>query len=132
MDGSYIFCNYKAILHEVFFIFNTFLPTFIETTYNCCKIPCLYFGAHYEDFVSICCYLQNCVHVVHLYRAQQVVVAECQIRAVRRMGKNSPSYFCRCLACAQVGVRPFIVVKEKDVFHVPIRTNFTDALSHFV
>jgi hypothetical protein len=30
--------------------------------------------------------------------------------------------------CAQVGVRPGIVVKEKDVFHISVRTNFMDAL----
>jgi hypothetical protein len=44
------------------------------------------------------------------------------------MGKNSPSYFCDCLTCAQAGVRSGIVVKEKDVF----QTNFTDAMSQFV
>jgi hypothetical protein len=36
------------------------------------------------------------------------------------------------LGCAQPGVRPGIVVKEKDVFHVSVRTNCTHALSKFV
>jgi hypothetical protein len=51
---------------------------------------------------------------------------------VSRTGKNSSSHFCDCLACAPDGVRPGIVVKEKDVFHVPVRTNSPDALSQFV
>jgi hypothetical protein len=50
--------------------------------------------------------------------------------AVNRMGKNSTSRFCDCLACAQAGVRPGIVVKEKDVSPVLVGTNLTDALSH--
>jgi hypothetical protein len=51
---------------------------------------------------------------------------------VGRMGKNSPSSFCDCLTCTEAGVRPGIVVKVKDVFHVSLRTNFAVALSHFV
>jgi hypothetical protein len=39
--------------------------------------------------------------------------------------------FCDCLTRA-AGVRPGIVVKEKDVFHVSVRTNSTEALSQFV
>jgi hypothetical protein len=46
--------------------------------------------------------------------------------------ENSPSHFCYCLTCAEVCVRPGIVVKEKDVFNVSVRTNCTDALSQFV
>jgi hypothetical protein len=61
-----------------------------------------------------------------------VAVGRCQIWAVSRMGKNSPHNFCDCLTCAQAGVRPGIVVKEKDVFRVSVRTNCTDALSQFV
>jgi hypothetical protein len=51
---------------------------------------------------------------------------------VSRMGKNSPSHFCDCLTCAQVGVRPGIVLKEKDVFHVSVGTNSAGALSQIV
>jgi hypothetical protein len=47
------------------------------------------------------------------------------------MGKNNPSHFYVYLTCEQAGVRPGIVVKEKDVFHVSVRTNCTDALSQF-
>jgi hypothetical protein len=54
------------------------------------------------------------------------------IWVVSRMGKNSPSYFCDCLMCAQAGVKPSIVMKEKDVFHVLVRANSTDTLSQFV
>jgi hypothetical protein len=55
-----------------------------------------------------------------------------QIWAVSRMGKNGPSHSCDCLTCAQAGVRLGIVVKEKDVFHVSVRTNYTDVLLQFV
>jgi hypothetical protein len=49
------------------------------------------------------------------------------------MGKNSPSHFCSYLTLVlQAGVRPGIVVKEKDVFDVSVRNNFTVALSQFV
>jgi hypothetical protein len=61
-----------------------------------------------------------------------MVVGGYQIWAVSGMGKNSPSHFCACFTCAQAGVRLGIVVKEKDVFHVSVRTNCTDALSWFV
>jgi hypothetical protein len=42
-----------------------------------------------------------------------VIVGGCQIWAVSRMGKNSPSHFCSCLMCAQAGVR-LGNVKGKD------------------
>jgi hypothetical protein len=51
-----------------------------------------------------------------------VVVRRCQIWAVSRMGKNSPSHFCDCLMCVQASVRLGIVMKEKDIFHVSVRT----------
>jgi hypothetical protein len=58
-----------------------------------------------------------------------VVVGECQIWAVSRMGKKTSSNFSDCPTCAQAGVRLGVVVKEKDVFHVWVRTNCMDALS---
>jgi hypothetical protein len=61
-----------------------------------------------------------------------VVTGGCKIWFEMRMGKNSSLHFCDCLTCAQGGVRPGIVVKEKDVFHVSVRTNCTDALSQCV
>jgi hypothetical protein len=64
-----------------------------------------------------------------LYRAKQVVVGGFQIWTVSGIGKNSLSHFCDCLTCAQAGLRPGIVVKEKDVFHVSVRMNSTGALS---
>jgi hypothetical protein len=39
------------------------------------------------------------------------------------MGKNSPRHLFSCLTRGQAGVRPGIVVKEKDVFHVSVRTD---------
>jgi hypothetical protein len=48
-----------------------------------------------------------------------------------KMGKDSPPHFCDCLTCAQAGMRPGMVVKEKDVFHLSVRTESTDALSQF-
>jgi hypothetical protein len=55
------------------------------------------------------------------YKAKQLVVGGCQIWAVRRIVKNSPSNFCDLVTCAQGGVRPRIVVKEKGVFHASVR-----------
>jgi hypothetical protein len=57
---------------------------------------------------------------------KQPVFGGGQIWAVSRMGKNSSFLFSYCLTCAQAGVRWGIVVKEKDVFHVSVRTNSTD------
>jgi hypothetical protein len=61
-----------------------------------------------------------------------VLVGEVQVWTVIRIGKNFPSHFFDCLTCAQADVRPGTVVKEKDVFHVSIRTNSTDASLRFV
>jgi hypothetical protein len=61
-----------------------------------------------------------------------VVLGGCQIWAVGRMGNNSPSHIYVCFACAQAGVRPSIVVMEKDVFNVSVSRNSTYALSQFV
>jgi hypothetical protein len=61
-----------------------------------------------------------------------MAVGGCQIWAVSRTGNKGPSHFFDCHTCAQAGVRLGIVVKEKDVFHVSVRTNCTDALSQFV
>jgi phage gp46-like protein len=61
-----------------------------------------------------------------------MAVAGRQIWAVSRMEKNGPSYFCDCFTCSQAGVRLGIVVKEKDVFHVSVRANYTDVLLQFV
>jgi hypothetical protein len=58
-----------------------------------------------------------------------VVVDGCQIWAVSSMGKNRPTHSCDCVTCAQAGAGLGIVVKEKDVFHVSIRSNSTDMLS---
>jgi hypothetical protein len=61
-----------------------------------------------------------------------VVAGGCPIWAVSGLEKDSPSLFCDCLSCAQAGVRPGIVVKMKDAFHVSVMTNTADALLHFV
>jgi hypothetical protein len=47
--------------------------------------------------------------------------------AVGRVGKNSVSLFCDCFTCVPPGVRPCTVVKEKDVFHVPVRAYSTES-----
>lgn len=61
-----------------------------------------------------------------------MIVRRCQIWAVRSMRKNRPSRFCDCLTGVQGGVRPGIVMKEKDVFCVLVRTDYVDASSQFV
>jgi hypothetical protein len=49
----------------------------------------------------------------------------------KQVGENSPSHFYDYLTCALPGVRLCIVVKEKDVCHVSVRTNCADALQFF-
>jgi hypothetical protein len=51
---------------------------------------------------------------------------------VSGMWRNSSSSFCVCPTFAQAVVRSGIVVKEKDVFHISVRTNCANALSQFV
>jgi hypothetical protein len=72
-----------------------------------------------------------CMYYI-LYRAKQMIVGECQIWAVSRMGKNNRFCFCDCLKCVQVGVRLGNIMKEKDIFYVLVRINSTDTLSQFV
>jgi hypothetical protein len=48
--------------------------------------------------------------------------------SVSRTGKNNPSHVCDCLTCAQAGVRPGTVVKEKGVFPVSVMANSKNAL----
>jgi hypothetical protein len=67
-----------------------------------------------------------------LYRDKEAVVRGCQIWTVSKMGKNNPTYFCNRLTYAQAGARLDIVMKEKDVFHVSVRMDSTDALLKFV
>jgi hypothetical protein len=66
-----------------------------------------------------------------LYRAKPAVVRGCQIWAASGPGKNKATHFCDRHTCAQAGVRPGIVVKEKDSFRVSVKTNSADALSEF-
>jgi hypothetical protein len=109
--------------HKESVIFNT-----SGNVYQCCKTPCLNFRAHHENFVSICCHLQNGIHIVHiLYRAKEVVVKGYHIQAVNRMMMKSPSHFCECLTCAQAGVRTSTVMEE-GIYHVLVTMNSTDVL----
>jgi hypothetical protein len=96
----------RLFSHKVSVIFEKLLPVLSNTTCTSdVKIPCLEFGAHNENSVSVPCHLQDGVYVVHPLQGQ---------RGVSRRAK--------------VGVRPVIVVKEKDVFHVSVRMNCADAL----
>jgi hypothetical protein len=117
MDGSCIFCNYEAIFPQSFRHFqHTFDNVEWDAVYQSCKIPCLDFGAHHENFVSVRCDLQNGVHVVDPFRAKRVVVGGHQIWAVRWAGKDSLCHLCDCLVCAkwcECGI----------ILHVPDRTN---------
>jgi hypothetical protein len=68
-----------------------------------------------------------------IYWAKLVADRRHYIGSVSRGGgKENPSHFCGYLMCENACVRPGIVVKEKDVYHVSVRTNCTDALSLFV
>jgi hypothetical protein len=123
----------RLFLHKVSVTYNRLLPTLSKTLCTSAVKFLVSTSEHMTktliQFVVICKMASEyCI----LYRTIQVVVGGCQILAVRRLGQNGPSHYCDCLTCAQAGVRPGIVVKEKDVFHVSVRTNCTDALSQFV
>jgi hypothetical protein len=122
-DDSYIFCNYGVIyLLQLWSYFSTKSSSFSTHFCQYWVIYCTpvlhnslpWLRSTLQNFVSICCHLQNGVHTVHPLEAKQMVLRGCQIWAVSRMGKNSPSHFYDCLMCAQAGVRLSIVIKEKD------------------
>jgi hypothetical protein len=123
------FAIMRLFFHKVCVIFNMLLPTLSKMLYISVLRSCHDLTAHHENFVSICSHLQSSIQLMyplwsHAGGSQRV--------AEWGMGKSSPSHFWDCLMCAEAGVRPAIVVKEKDVFHVSVRTNCTDALSWFV
>jgi hypothetical protein len=86
----------------------------------------------HRNFVSVCCHLQNGIHVVHSLQGQTGGTQKVPDCGCEEDGKKSPSHFCDCLTCEQAGVRPGIVMKEKGFFPVSFRTNSTHALSWFV
>jgi hypothetical protein len=58
----------------------------------------------------------------------QVVVGWVPVSGSEQDEEEQSLPFCDCLSCAQAGVRPRIVVKEKEVLHVSVRMNCMDAL----
>jgi hypothetical protein len=105
------FAIMRLFFHKVSVIFNTCLPTFSTTLYTRLQnsLPQIRNKTRKRNFSSL-------------------LPAKCQIWAFSSLGKTSQFNFCDCLTCAQAGVRLGIVVKEKDVFHVSVRMNCTDAL----
>jgi hypothetical protein len=67
-----------------------------------------------------------------LYRAIQLVVGGYQTWAVNRMGRTVHSIFVIASCELKLLWGRGIVVKQKDVFPVSVRTDFTDALLQFV
>jgi hypothetical protein len=61
------FAIMKLFFHRVSIIFNTLLSVLSKTEaiYQCCKIPCLSFGAHHEWYKEILNKLQQCICRVH-------------------------------------------------------------------
>jgi hypothetical protein len=122
----------RLFFHSFPSIFNTFLLTLCKTLYtNAVKFPAST-SEHVTKTFSIRCHLQNGIHVLHPFQGQTGGSRRVPVWAVSGMGMNSPSHFCDCLTCAQAGVRPSIVVKEKDVFHFSVRMNSSDVFSQFV
>jgi hypothetical protein len=122
----------RLFFHKVIIIFNTLFSSLSKTLCtSVVKFPAstsVHTTETLFQFIIMCKMAPTqCI----LYRSKQVTVGGCQIWAVSRMGKNSPSHFCDCLTCAQAGVRLGIVVKEKDVFHVSVTMNSADALWQF-
>jgi hypothetical protein len=123
------FADMRLFFHNASVIFNTLYQTWVRRYIPVLQNPLIRFLSTSPktlfQFSSICKMASTyCIH----YRAKQMAVGGCQIWAVSRTGKNSPSQFSGCLTCTQAG----IVVKEKDVFHVLISTNCKSALSHSV
>jgi hypothetical protein len=95
----------------------------------CYKIPCFDFGAHCENFILICCHLQNGIYILHPIQDQtggngKVPDLGCQ----QDSGEQSIPFLRLPHICVQAGVRLGIVMK-KGVFHVSVRTGSMDALS---
>jgi hypothetical protein len=104
-----------------FSTFNTLFPTLSTMLYTgVVKFPALLRSGSRKLFFSSLSSAKWLPHSENLFlhRIKQVTVGRCQMWAVSRLGKNSASHFCDCLT----RVRPGIVVKEKDVFHVSVRT----------
>jgi hypothetical protein len=108
----------SQFFHKVAFI----LTQFCQRSVRRC-IPVFYsplprlIGTRPENFDSFHCLLQNGVHVLHPLQDQTGRSRTVPDLGCERTGKNSLSHFCDC------GVRPGIVVKEKDVFRISVRTN---------
>jgi hypothetical protein len=137
MKFTRIIHTYFAIttlfFHKVSFIFNLLMQMLSKTLCtSVVKFPAStseHIAKTLFQFVVICKMVSTyCI----LYMAKQVLVRGCQFWAVSRMWKKSSSHFPDFLSCAQAGLRPGIVVKEKDVCHVSVRMNSTGALSQFV
>jgi hypothetical protein len=107
----------KRLFFHKIFIFNTLLPNLGKTLYiSVVKFPAStsqHMTKTLFKFAVICKMASMwCIP----YKDKRVAVGGCQI----------------CLTHAQAGVRLGIVVKEKDVFGVSVRTNCMHALSQFV
>jgi hypothetical protein len=125
------FAIMRLFFHKVSVIFNTPLPTLSKTLYiSAVKIPAStseHITRTLFQFVVIC----KCAFIGHSLQGQTGGSRKVPDLGFER-GGESPTHFCDCLTCAQVGVRSGIVVKEKDVFLVSVRTNSRDVLSQFV
>jgi hypothetical protein len=107
----------KLLSHKVSVICNAFLTSLSKTLYTNV--------ANHVNFVPVLCHPQNGVHVVQPLQDQTGGSRRVADVSRKQGRKNTPSHFC------DGGVRPGIVVKEKDVFSVSVRVNSTDALSQF-
>jgi hypothetical protein len=119
--------------HKFFVIFNTLLPALDKTLYtNVVKSP----ASTSERIASRKLCFSSLASAKWCPHSASVTGPNRWFRRVQDLGyeqdgENSPSHFCVFLTCSQAGVRPGIVVKEKDVFGVKVSTNSTDALSQF-
>lgn len=64
-----------------------------------------------------------------LSRTKKMII---QIRTVRRMRKNGPSYFCNCFPCMQIDVRSCIIMEEMDVIQISVELNSANVIFQLV
>jgi hypothetical protein len=126
------FAIISLFFHKVCYFQYAFVSVEEDAVNQCCKIPCLDFGTHHENFVSVCCHLENAIHLVHPLQGQAGGSRKVPYLCCEEDGEEQYILFFAVASCAQAGVRPVIVMKEKDVFRVLVRTNSTDVLLQFV
>jgi hypothetical protein len=121
------FTTMRLFSQKVSVIFNTPLPMSSKTLYtNAAKLRASS-REHHDKFVSVRCHLQNGVHVVHPLQGQTGDSRRAPALGCEQGGEEQCIPFLRLQHVCASWCEASIVVKEKDVCHVSVRTNSTEA-----